>query len=151
VRVVVVVGPSMDADKIRTAAVIHGKEKTYALLNDVLVALRSDRTDSVSVAERLGLIVKEWSKHTGERVDEPRLSNGVNGETARQRMRRRPNTKAVMSLATTERDEFERVHTLVAKLQASRRVCAGLSTLGPVDREVISVISRRAPAITSRS
>ena len=63
----------------------HDHEKAYAILNKLLVALRSDRKDSVSVAEKLQLIVKEWSKHANisPPIEEPVLRSGVAGETVR--------------------------------------------------------------------
>ena len=101
------------------ATSIHDHEKAYAILNELLVALRADRKDSVSVAEKLQLIVKEWAKHANlsPSIEEPVLRSGVNGKTVREQMRLNPNTKAIMLLVKhAERNELELVHRMVAKL-----------------------------------
>lgn len=97
----------------------HDHEKAYAILNEMLIALRLNLADSVSMAEELQLIVKEWSKHTctGVTLNEPSSRSCVDGETVREQLRCNKGASAVMSLVNNATpNEVDLVRKLVDKL-----------------------------------
>ena len=99
------------------ASIAVDHRTAYTKLNEMLVALRPDRKDSVTVQEKFQLIVKEWAADAGICCPEPVLSSGVAGEVVRNQLRRNKATSGVMRVVKdAHADEKQLVHDLVQNL-----------------------------------